>query len=99
MNNVRTIVDHLLSRRVPKAKLNCIGKMLSDPDWNESIVEPMLLNMAEAANKLGCSRSHFWGLRKKGAIPTVVFNGTRYVRKQDIDVIVANLIPEGGDNE
>ena len=91
MNNVRNIIDHLLGRRVPKAKLNWIGKVLNDPEWTEPSLEPLLLNMAEAAHKLGCSRSYFWGLRKKGAVPTVVFNGARYVRTRDLDSLVDSL--------
>jgi predicted DNA-binding transcriptional regulator AlpA len=96
MNKVRNIVDHLLGRRVPKAKLNWIGQVLNDPEWTEPSLEPLLLNMAEAAHKLGCSRSYFWGLRKKGAVPTVIFNGTRYVRTRDLDALVDNLKPQGG---
>jgi hypothetical protein len=73
--------------------------VLNDPEWTAPCIEPLLLNMAEAAHKLGCSRSYFWGLRKKGAVQTVVFNGARYVRKQDIDALVDNLKPQGGDHE
>ncbi len=91
MSNVRNIVDHLLGRRVPKAKLNWIGKVLHDPEWKEPSIEPLLLNMAEAAHKLGCSRSYFWGLRKKGLVPTVTFNGSLYVRASDLEHLIAEL--------
>ena len=91
MSDVRQIVGHLMGRRVPKAKLVWIGKVLNDPEWTEPSLEPLLLNMAEGAHKLGCSRSYFWGLRKKGAVPTVVFNGARYVRTRDLDSLVESL--------
>ncbi len=91
MSDVRQIVGHLMGRRVPKAKLVWIGKVLNDPEWTEPSLESLLLNMAQAARKLGCSRSYFWSLRKKGAVPTVVFNGARYVRTRDLDSLVDSL--------
>ena len=91
MLGVRKIVDQLLGRRVPHQKLSVIGRILNDPDWSESKTEPLLCNLSEAARRLGCSRSRFWQLRKQGIIPTVMLEGVRYVRSQDLDDIVREL--------
>ena len=91
MSSVRKIVDQLLGRRVPLLKLSVIGRILNDPDWSESKTEPLLCNLSEAARRLGCSRSRFWQLRKQGIIPTVMLEGVRYVRSQDLDDIVREL--------
>jgi hypothetical protein len=91
MLSVRKIVDQLLGRRVPHQKLSVIGRILNDPDWSESKTEPLLCNLSEAARRLGCSRSRFWQLRKQGIIPTVMLEGVRYVRSQDLDDIVREL--------
>ncbi len=91
MLGVRKIVDQLLGRRVSHQKLSVIGRILNDPDWSESKTEPLLCNLSEAARRLGCSRSRFWQLRKQGVIPTVMLEGVRYVRSQDLDDIVRKL--------
>ena len=91
MLGVRKIVDQLLGRRVSHQKLSVIGRILNDPDWSESKTEPLLCNLSEAARRLGCSRSRFWQLRKQGVIPTVMLEGVRYVRSQDLDDIVREL--------
>jgi predicted DNA-binding transcriptional regulator AlpA len=91
MLSVRKIVDQLLGRRVPHQKLSVIGRILNDPDWSESKTESLLCNLSEAARRLGCSRSRFWQLRKQGVIPTVMLEGVRYVRSQDLDDIVRKL--------
>ena len=91
MLGVRKIVDQLLGRRVPHQKLSVIGRILNDPDWSESKTEPLLCNLSEAARRLGCSRRRFWQLRKQGVIPTVMLEGVRYVRSQDLDDIVREL--------
>jgi len=91
MVNVRKIVDQLLSRRVSHQKLSVIGRILNDPEWSETGVEPLLCNLSEAARRLGCSRSRFWQLRKRGVVPTVVLEGVRYVRSRDLDDIVLRL--------
>ena len=91
MSNVRKIVDNLLGCRVPHQKLSVIGRILNDPDWSESKTEPLLCNLSEAARRLGCSRSRFWQLRKRGVVPTVVLEGVRYVRSRDLDDIVRKL--------
>ena len=91
MFSTRKIVDQLLGRRVPHQKLSVIGRILNDPDWSESKTEPLLCNLSEAARRLGCSRSRFWQLRKQGIIPTVMLEGVRYVRSQDLDDIVREL--------
>ena len=91
MFSTRKIVDQLLGRRVPHQKLSVIGRILNDPDWSESKTEPLLCNLSDAAQRLGCSRSRFWQLRKQGVIPTVMLEGVRYVRSQDLDDIVREL--------
>ena len=91
MLSVRQIVGQLLGRRVPHQKLSVIGRILNDPDWSESKTEPLVCNLSEAARRLGCSRSRFWQLRKQGVIPTVMLEGVRYVRSQDLDDIVREL--------
>ncbi|MDP6676063.1 MAG: hypothetical protein QGI29_00725 [Pirellulales bacterium] len=96
MVKVRKIVDQLLARRVSHQKLLVIGRILNDPDWSESDVEPLLCNLSEAARRLGCSRSRFWQLRKRGVVPTVVLEGVRYVRARDLDKVVNDLETNGG---
>ena len=91
MSNVRKIVDNLLGCRVSHQKLSFIGRILNDPDWSESKTEPLLCNLSDAAQRLGCSRSRFWQLRKQGVIPTVILEGVRYVRSRDLDEIVSKL--------
>ena len=88
---IRHIIDRLLSKRVSREKVKWIGAVIADPDWHGPEINSMLLNFGDAARKLGCSRSYFWTLRRKGLIPTVELNGVNYVRSADLEKIVLEL--------
>ena len=91
MNVTRIIVDHLLGKYVPHEKLQHIAALLDDPAWCPYVPEPLLLNFKQAAQLLGCSRSYFWLLRRKGLVPTVRLGDSLYVRASDLDQLVKKL--------
>ena len=91
MNVTRIIVDHLLGKYVPHEKLQHIAAVLDHPAWCPYEPEPLLLNFKQAAQLLGCSRSYFWLLRRRGLVPTVRLGDSLYVRTSDLDQLVKNL--------
>jgi predicted DNA-binding transcriptional regulator AlpA len=91
MNVTRIIVDHLLGEYVSHEKLQHIASVLDDSNWCPYVPEPLLLNFKQAAQLLGCSRSYFWLLRRKGLVPTVRLGDSLYVRASDLDQLVKKL--------
>ena len=91
MNVTRLIVAHLLGKNVPKEKLQHIAAVLEDSNWRPYVSEPLLLNLKQAAQLLGCSRSYFWLLRRRGVVPTVRLGDSMYVRSSDLDQLVKKL--------
>ena len=88
MNVTRLIVDHLLGKNVPNEKLQHIAAVLDDSNWRPYVSEPLLLNLKQAAQLLGCSRSYFWLLRRRGLVPTVRLGDSMYLRYSDLDQLV-----------
>ena len=105
-NKERQAVDAILGKKVPIKLVETVAaiakgeKKYEEP--NERVL-PLLFNFNEAARRLGVSRSRFWELRKQGVVPTVLVDGTTYVRSEDLERLVAELsahtCEEGGGNE
>lgn len=58
-------------------------------------MEPLLLRVPEAAQRLGLSRGKVYQLIQSGALPSVRIDGSRRIRIGDLEAFVQSLSVSG----